>query len=73
MPEIQPGQIYRSADPRNPNARLRVQTIEVNRADVFYLHTGRAGSILVHQLHASPTTKNGQPRRTGYVLETDDA
>lgn len=29
----------------------------------------RRRAIEASQLHASPTTKTGQPRRTGYVLE----
>lgn len=68
---IEPGQTYRSCDPRSQSARLRVMTIGPNRAEVFYLHTGRAGRILLGQLHDSPTTAAGQPRRTGYALETD--
>lgn len=30
----------------------------------------RERAIKFNQLHASPVTKDGQPRRTGYVLET---
>lgn len=66
---IEPGQTYRHCDPHAPHVRLRVMTVGPNRAEVFYLHTGRAGSILLTQLHATPNTKTGQPRRTGYALE----
>jgi hypothetical protein len=72
MSSIKPGQVFRSADPRNPSARLRVMTMQGNRADVFYLHTGRSGSILLAALHSSATTAAGKPRRTGYVLEARD-
>ena len=67
---IQPGQVYRHCDPRAESVRLRVMTVGPNRAEVFYLHTGRAGRILLSQLHDSRTTKTGKPRRTGYALET---
>lgn len=68
---IEPGQIYRSCDPRGDRGplRLRVMTVGPNRASVFYLNTGRHGEILLTQLHDSPLTKTGQPRRTGYALE----
>lgn len=65
---VEPDQIYRHAN--GPHVRLRVMAVDVNRADVFYLHTGRGGRILLDQLHDSALTKGGQPRRTGYVLET---
>jgi hypothetical protein len=44
-------------------------TVGPNRANVFYLHTGRSGTILLTALHDSPTTKTGKARRTGYALE----
>lgn len=44
-------------------------TVGPNRAEVFYLNTGRRGEILLNALHDSPTTKTGKPRRTGYALE----
>lgn len=69
---IKPGQIYRSCDPRRENnpLRLRIMTVGPHRASVFYLSTGRHGEVLLTQLHATPTTKTGRPRRTGYALET---
>lgn len=33
----------------------------------------RPRSISLDQLHGSPLTRDGQPRRTGYVLETPGA
>ncbi|MGW6703573.1 hypothetical protein ACWGDE_01585 [Streptomyces sp. NPDC054956] len=71
MTAIQPGQTYRSVDPRD-NIRIRVTAYEPGwaGADVVDAVTGkRPRRILTRSLHASPTTKTGQTRRTGYVLE----
>ncbi|WP_327066815.1 hypothetical protein [Kitasatospora sp. NBC_01302] len=65
-----PGQIYQQCDPHAPHIRLRIMTVGPNRAEVFYMHTGRAGRILLNALHDSAVTKTGKPRRTGYALET---
>lgn len=68
---IQPGQIYRNCDPRG-GPRIRITRYEPgwNRADVVDATTGKQPRrILVTHLHQSATTKNGQPRRTGYALE----
>lgn len=67
---IKAGQIYQSADPRD-SIRIRIVRYEDgwNRADVVDALTGkRPRRMLATALHASPTTKTGQPRRTGYVL-----
>ncbi|MFF8610855.1 hypothetical protein ACF06X_33655 [Streptomyces sp. NPDC015346] len=72
---IAPGQTYRSADPRE-TIRIRIVSYEPgwNRADVVDAATGkRPRRIVVRNLHATPTTKTGQRRRSGYVLETGDA
>jgi hypothetical protein len=71
---IKPGLVYRSCDPRdNPPIRIRISPsyLGENRVPVVDAVTGkRPRSILVSQLHDSPTTRLGEPRRTGYVLET---
>ena len=70
---IEPGQIYQSCDPRDqPPIRLRIESWRPGdaRAHVVDAATGkRFRQILVNSLHDSPTTKTGQPRRTGYALE----
>jgi hypothetical protein len=68
---IQPGQTYRSLDPRG-GPRIRIETYRPGdvRAHIVDAHDGkRFRQILVSQLHASDTTKTGAKRRTGYVLE----
>ncbi|WP_329215159.1 hypothetical protein OG352_06175 [Streptomyces sp. NBC_01485] len=69
---IQPGQIYQSCDPRGgPRIRVERYTPGHNRAWVVDADTGKRGRwILVSALHDSPTTGDGQPRRTAYALET---
>lgn len=69
--EIRPGQIYRSADPRDS---IRVQivswTLGRRRAWVCDADTGkRARWVLVRNIHLSTHTKTGALRRTGYVPE----
>ena len=68
---IQPGQTYRSADPRGgPRIRIERYTIGHAHAWVVNAHDGkRARWVLVRNLHASSKTKTGAVRRTGYVLE----
>lgn len=69
---IQPGQTYRSADPREL-IRIRIKSYVPgeNRALVVDAATGkRPRPMLVTALHDSPTTQAGKPRRSGYVLET---
>lgn len=71
MSSIEPGQVYRSADPRG-GARIRILRWQPgwNRAQVVDAATGkRQRQILVSALHLDSKTKSGQPRRTGYVLE----
>jgi hypothetical protein len=69
---IRPGQTYRSCDPRGgPRIRIHAYQPGWNRALIVDADTGkRFRRILTTQLHATDTTKTGQPRRTGYVLET---
>ncbi|WP_328313120.1 hypothetical protein OG432_24575 [Streptomyces sp. NBC_00442] len=70
---IEPGQIYRSCDPRDiPPIRVSVAAClpGSNRVDVVDAVTGkRPRSILATAFHDSPLTRDGKPRRTGYVLE----
>lgn len=72
---IEPGQTYQQCDPRVVYpTRIRIDTIHDDHAATTYLDTSRPGvihgRILLAQLHDSPTTKAGNPRRTGYALET---
>lgn len=69
---IQPGQTYRSADPRGgPRIRIVRCFPWEPRADVVDAYDGkRPRRILVSSLHATATTRDGTPRRTGYVQET---
>ncbi len=68
---IEPGQIYRSCDPRGgPRIRITAYLPGWNRADVVDATTGKyPRRIIVRNLHATATTQSGQPRRTGYALE----
>ncbi|MFH9072708.1 hypothetical protein [Streptomyces alboflavus] len=68
---ITPGQTYRSCNPRE-TTRLRIESYRPGdaHARVADATTGkRPRWILVGQLHDSPLTWDGKPRRTGYVLE----
>jgi len=82
---IHPGQIYRSlGDPYPYREPRRIKVVGepgripggghvFGKVDVVTItNTGRElrrRAIEVTQLHASGTTKTGQPRRTGYALE----
>jgi hypothetical protein len=75
---IRSGQTYRSCgDPYPYTEPRRIKVVGVwgfGKVDVVTLtETGREirrRAIEATQLHATDTTKTGQPRRTGYVLET---
>jgi hypothetical protein len=82
---IQPGQTYRSLSNRHPAdgpTRIKVigQPITMHglggygTVQVVTLTADgreiRRRPIKCTQLHDSPTTRDGEPRRTGYVLET---
>lgn len=69
---IQPGQTYRSCDPRGgPRIRIASYRHGDARCCVVDADTSkRYRHLLVSQLHATDTTKTGAPRRTGYALET---
>lgn len=72
MTRIEPGQTYRACDPRDSiHIRIEAYTPGAARAHVVDAVTGkRPRQILVSALHDSPITRDGQPRRTGYALET---
>jgi hypothetical protein len=84
MPEIQPGQIYRSLSNRHHpcDGPTRIRVVSRGPGYPAYgwskvlvetvLPDGRGvrqRAIEATQLHDSPLTRDGQPRRTGYVLE----
>jgi len=69
---IEPGQTYRSANPRDGHREpIRIVAYDgCNRAEVVDAHSGKnRRQILINSFHDSATTKNGKPRRTGYLLE----
>ena len=66
---IEPGQVYKSCDPRG-GPTVRVVTVNPNSVDVVNAQDGkRHRRILLTYIHASSITKTGKPRRTGYALE----
>jgi hypothetical protein len=83
MSSIKPGQVYREAAPRDGQYPTRILVKSwapygaghwgAGRAQVVTLTSDgrevRPRSIKLDQLHMGPINKNGQPRRTGYVLE----
>lgn len=70
---IRPGQVYTDCDPRSSiTIRIADYTPGTNRAGAVDASTGkRYRQILVRSLHASATTRDGKPRRTGYRLVRD--
>ncbi|MET9957467.1 hypothetical protein ABZ135_38770 [Streptomyces sp. NPDC006339] len=71
---IQPGQIYRSCKPGYEEFRIRITSVGTETVSATSVDGGWAllNPVPIRQLHATPTTKTGQPRRSGYVLETGD-
>jgi hypothetical protein len=82
---IEPGQIYRSlGDPYPYDEPRRIKVVDLpgrtpgmygfGKVDVVTLTENgreiRRRAIEATQLHDSDTTKTGDKRRTGYVLET---
>jgi len=68
---IRPGQVWRCADPREDirPIRVRVTAVTDGRVHVVDADTGtRPRTIAAAAFHATPTTRTGQPRRSGYVL-----
>lgn len=81
---IQPGQTYRAVKPSDGFSAdfIRIEVVGAvgrvpgwgyGKVDVVTVtpegRKVRRRAIEASQLHASATTKTGQPRRTGYVLE----
>lgn len=68
---IQPGQTYRSLKPRDKGWRIRIVDVGATSARAVEAANGRAllNRIMLRSLHATATTRDGKPRRTGYVLE----
>ncbi|MEU5976325.1 hypothetical protein [Streptomyces sp. NPDC047315] len=70
---ITPGDTYRSANSRE-TTRIRVEKYTPGRSHAFVVTLtpdGRAvrrRALEVRQLHDTPLTRAGQPRRTGYIL-----
>ncbi|MER7623901.1 hypothetical protein [Streptomyces sp. NPDC126503] len=72
MTQPEPGQIYRSCKPGYEDFRIRITSVGAERVSAVSVDGGWTllNPPLIRQLHASPTTKTGTSRRTGYVLET---
>lgn len=89
MSSIEPGQVYRSLSgrhhPCDGPTRILVKSVTPYGAGCY--GQGKAGVVTLtadgrevrgrrvrlDQLHASATTRDGKPRRTGYVLVQDGA
>ncbi|KUH38407.1 MULTISPECIES: hypothetical protein [Streptomyces] len=70
---ICPGQTYRAVEPLAEGRRIRIDRYTPGHAHAWVVdaQTGTRGRwILVSSLHQTAVTRTGQPRRTGYVLET---
>ncbi|MFD3520425.1 hypothetical protein [Streptomyces sp. NPDC058653] len=69
---IQPGQTYRSLKPSDKGWRIRIVEVGATMARAVDASNGRPllNPVMLHSLHATATTRDGKPRRTGYVLET---
>ncbi len=81
---IQPGQTYRSLNNRHPAdgpTRIRITNAPFGATDLDGMRKVQVVTITrdgreirtrwmrTDQLHATATTRDGAPRRTGYVLE----
>ena len=70
---IEPGQEFVAAapDPSGP-VSIRISDYEPGSVVARFIagDTGASGIVWIEDLHDSPTTRDGQPRRTGYVLDT---
>ncbi|MBH1939253.1 hypothetical protein I5Q34_34200 [Streptomyces sp. AV19] len=72
---IRVGQVYVACHPLDEGRRIRITEYEgYSDARVVDADTGkRPRWILTAQLHASATTRQGKPRRSGYALEQETA
>lgn len=67
---VEPGQIYRSCNPLDEGRMIRIILIREGRAWVeSHGATPRPRWMSLAPLHATATTRDGKPRRTGYALE----
>ncbi|WP_225825636.1 hypothetical protein [Streptomyces naphthomycinicus] len=68
---IEPGQVYRSCKPIDNGFRIRITHVNDYSVRAVDAANGRPllRRVLSSSLHDSPTTRDGQPRRTGYALE----
>lgn len=75
MPEVQPGQTYRSCDPGDDGFRIRIRSVGALSAWAVDARNGRdlPHRVPISSLHTNPLTTAGRPRRTGYVLEAPNA
>jgi hypothetical protein len=74
IPDVRPGQVYESCHPLDEGRRIRVISEPWGgRVDVETVggRGARRRSVLTAHLHASATTADDKPRRTGYRLVTD--
>lgn len=72
MTAIQPGQVYVACHPLDKGRRIRITNYLPGHvgAVVVDADTGKRPRWLsLRALHATATTRTGQPRRTGYALE----
>jgi hypothetical protein len=84
--DIREGQTYRSCNPDDDGARIRVIGVSIasywvtpgpghGKVRVVPLDAdgrpGRSRYVATSELHAHPTTALGLARRRGYALETD--
>ncbi|WP_435111631.1 hypothetical protein [Nocardiopsis synnemataformans] len=78
---VRAGQTWQHAKDYNPDNRLtvyvrkvegeRVHVISADQHTGLPLDGGRRRTITITTFHASPTTAEGRPRRTGFVLFKD--
>jgi hypothetical protein len=72
--EIRPGQVYVACHPLDEGRLIRVVAVTGNRVTVETVSGGpaRRRDMAATAPHASPTPRNGAPRRSGYALQDGD-
>ncbi|MFI0233123.1 hypothetical protein [Streptomyces sp. NPDC017086] len=68
---IEPGQTYRCCKPGYEDFRIRITSVGAEMVRAVSIDGGWAllNPLPLSQLHDSPLTRAGKPRRTGYALE----